>query len=183
MDRSTALLLIDVQAGLDDPVWGRRNNPGAESVMAALLGAWRRAGWPVFHVQHLSQRPDSPLRPDRPGVALKAEVAPAAGEPVIRKRVNGAFTGTDLEARLREAGVRRLVVGGLTTDHCVSTTVRSAANLGFEVVLVADATATFDRTGPDGRYWRAEDLHAAELACLHREFATVRTAVEVLADV
>lgn len=180
MDHATALLLIDVQVGLDDPCWGSRNNPGAEALLAQLLDLWRRHGWPIFHVQHLSQRATSPLHPGRPGVELKPEVRPRPHEPVIQKRVNAAFIGTDLEARLRAAGIRRLVVGGLTTDHCVSTSVRMAANLGFETIILADATATFSRTGPDGRAWSAQDLHDAELASLHGEFATVRTAAELL---
>ncbi|MEO8634701.1 MAG: cysteine hydrolase family protein [Gemmatimonadales bacterium] len=180
MDHATALLLIDVQVGLDDPRWGSRNNPDAEVVLAQLLERWRRHGWPVIHVQHLSQEPDSPLRPGQPGVDLKPVVRPRPSEPVIQKQVNCAFIGTDLEARLRAAGIRRLVVGGLTTDHCVSTTVRMAANLGFDTIVVADATATFSRTGADGREWTARDMHDAALASLHGEFATVRTAAELL---
>ena len=180
MDHETALLLIDVQVGLDDPRLGSRNNLKAEALLAQLLERWRRNGWPIFHVQHLSQEPTSPLRPGQPGVELKPEVRPQPHEPVVQKRVNSAFIGTDLEARLRAAGIRRLVVGGLTTDHCVSTTVRMAANLGFETVVLADATATFARTGHDGRVWTARDLHEAALASLHGEFATVRTAAELL---
>ena len=180
MDQTTALLLIDVQVGLDDPVWGSRNNPEAEALLAQLLERWRRGGWPIFHVQHLSQRATSPLRPGQPGVELKPAVRPQPGEPVVQKRVNGAFIGTDLEARLRAGGILRLVVGGLTTDHCVSTTVRMAANLGFETIVLSDATATFGRTGPDGRKWSAQEMHDAALASLHGEFATVRSAAELL---
>jgi nicotinamidase-related amidase len=180
MDHATALLLIDVQVGLDDLRWGGRNNPDAEALLARLLELWRRHAWPVFHVQHLSQDPNSPLRPGQPGVELKPAVRPQPHEPVIHKRVNSAFIGTDLEARLRAAGIRRLVVGGLTTDHCVSSTVRMAANLGFETIVLADATATFSRTGPDGRVWTAQEMHNTALASLHGEFATVHTARELL---
>ena len=176
-----ALLLIDVQQGLDDPKWGRRNNPQAEARIAALLAGWREAGWPVIHVQHMSQVPDSPLRPELPGNAIKPEAMPTSGEPVFQKTVNSAFIGTTLEDHLRREGIGALVVAGLTTDHCVSTTVRMAGNLGFEVVLVGDATATFERTGPDGEHYDAEQMHRLALASLHGEFAEVRTADEVLA--
>jgi nicotinamidase-related amidase len=175
-----ALLLIDVQQGLDDPRWGARNNPDAERRIADLLAAWRAAGRPVIHVQHLSLEPRSPLREDVPGHAFKAEARPVAGEPVFRKHVNSAFIGTDLEAYLRAHGIESLVVAGITTDHCVSTTVRMAGNLGFTVTVVEDATATFERLGPDGAHYSADIMHRAALASLHGEFATVRSAQEIL---
>ena len=177
-----ALLLIDVQQGLDEPRWGARNNPDAERRIAELLAAWREAGRAVIHVQHLSLEPTSPLRGDRPGHAFKPEATPREGEPIFRKHVNSAFIGTGLEAHLRERGIRSLVMAGITTDHCVSTTARMAANLGFEVTVVSDATATFERRGPDGAHYDAELMHGAALASLHGEFARVRTAREVLDD-
>lgn len=172
MDRA-ALLLIDVQQGFDDPRWGPRNNPDAERNIARLLQRWRSAGRPVVHVQHLSVDPDSPLRPDRSGCAFRPETTPLPGETVVRKSVNSAFIGTDLEPRLRRMGVETVVIAGLTTDHCVSTTTRMAGNLGFRTFVVADATATFDRVGPDGRHYAAEEIHRVSLASLHGEFATV----------
>ena len=177
-----ALLVIDVQQGLDDPRWGERNNPDAERRMAALLAAWRAAKWPVIHVQHMSQHPESPLRAELPGNALKPEVLPRDGEPLFQKTVNSALIGTELEAHLRRRGIEQLVIVGLTTDHCVSTTVRMAGNLGFDVVVVDDATATFERTGPDGTQYSAEQMHRVALASLHGEFARVRSSRDVLAE-
>jgi nicotinamidase-related amidase len=175
-----ALLLIDVQQGLDDPRWGARNNPNAERQIGALLAAWRQAKWPVIHVQHMSQEPGSPLRADAPGNAFKPEAVPHDGEPVFQKTVNSAFIGTTLEAHLRREGIHALVIVGITTDHCVSTTSRMAGNLGFDVVVVEDATATFERTGPDGVQYSAEQMHRVALASLHGEFAQVQSAHDVL---
>jgi nicotinamidase-related amidase len=168
-----ALIIVDVQKGLDEPYWGLRNNPQAEANMAQLLAAWRRGGRPIYHIQHQSTNPQSPLRPGYAGNEIKDEVRPAAGEPVLRKQVNSAFIGTDLEARLREAHQGSVILVGLTTDHCVSSTARMAANLGFQTWVVSDATATFDRTSPTGRYYTAEEMHETALTSLHGEFATV----------
>jgi len=179
---STALLVVDVQQGLDDPRLGARNNPQAEQRIADLLATWRATGRPVIHVQHLSLEPHSTLREDAPGHAFKAEALPLSGEPVFRKHVNSAFIGTELEAYLRSHGIGALVVAGLTTDHCISTTVRVAGNLGFSVTVAEDATATFERRGPDGARYDADLIHRVELASLHGEFATVRSTRDILAD-
>ena len=182
IDSRTALLLIDIQRGMDSPSLGMRNNPDAERTAAALLAAWRSAGAPLVHVQHLSVRPDSVFRPGQQGVELKDEVQPAPGEPLFQKRANCAFIGTTLEAHLRERGISHLVVAGMMTDHCVSATTRVAADLGFDVTVVSDATATFERTGPDGRHYSADQIHNVELASLHQEFAAIRTTREVLSE-
>jgi nicotinamidase-related amidase len=176
------LLLIDLQQGFDEPYWGRRNNPVLEAHASQLLRAWRAAGRPVVHVRHMSTDPSSPLRPGGPGNAFKTATAPAPGEPVVEKRVNSAFIGTTLEADLRRAGCGALTIVGLTTNHCVSTTARMAGNLGFATCVVSDATATFDRVGPDGVRHRAEQIHAIALSDLHGEFATVLDTAAVIAS-
>jgi len=102
----------------------------------------------------------------------------------VQKSVNSAFIGTTLESDLRASGYRTLVLTGMQTNLCVSTTARMAGNLGFDTVVVSDATATFDNTGPDGRLFPAQLLHDVALADLHGEFATVldtRTVLDRLA--
>jgi len=164
---------VDVQKGFDDPAWGRRNNPQAERNMARLLEVWRATGRPVVHFQHHSTRADSPLSPTSPGSAIKEIVRPAPGERVFAKSAHSCFIGTGLEEWLRERGYRTLVIIGLTTPHCVSTTARMASDLGYHPYVVADATAAFETTGPDGTRHAAEEVHSLSLAALHEEFATV----------
>ena len=174
-----ALLLIDIQKGFDDPSWGQRNNPDAEQNAASLLALWRNNAWPVIHVQHLSLEPGSPLAAGLPGVEVRDETKPIAGEKQVQKNVNSAFIGTGLEEYLKSNGIERLVIVGLTTDHCVSTTTRMAGNLGFSVTLVSDATATFDRKGHDGVQHSANDIHEIHLASLNGEFCEVKSTADV----
>ena len=182
LSSTAALLVIDVQKGFDDPCWGTRNNPDAERRIANMLETWRATGRPVIHVQHLSLEPRSPLREDASGHAFKAEGLPMAGERIFRKHVNSAFIGTGLEAHLRASGIKALVVVGMTTDHCVSTTTRMAGNLGFAVTVVEDATATFERRGHDGTLYSADLMHHIALASLHGEFATIQNSQDILAS-
>ncbi len=172
---NAALLIIDVQQGFDDPKWGRRNNPNAETNISRLISLWRRERRPVIHIQHCSVEPESPLRPELPGFEFKPEVKPIEGETVYKKTVNSALIGTELESYLRDNGIEHIVIVGLTTDHCVSTTTRMAGNLGFKALLVSDATATFDRKGPDGKESTAEDIHAIHIASLNGEFCNIIT--------
>lgn len=167
----SALLVVDVQVGFDEPIWGPRNNPHAEENIAALLAAWRSSGGRILHVHHESQSPSGQFQRNTAGQLPKPEAQPAEGEKIYRKSVNSAFIGTCLEADLREACIDSLVVVGLTTNHCVSTTVRMASNLGFDVFVVTDATAAFDRAALDGTTRLANDVHTAALSDLQGEFA------------
>ena len=102
------------------------------------------------------------------------------GEPdlLVSKSVNSAFYGEpDLDAWLRSRAIARIALCGITTDHCVETTARMGANLGYDVLFALDATHTFDRTGPDGTVMTADELARATATSLHEEFAAiVRTA-------
>ncbi|MFT3914005.1 MAG: cysteine hydrolase family protein [Anaeromyxobacteraceae bacterium] len=178
--KDAVLLLVDLQRGFEEPAWGRRCNPTMEAHAALLLEAWRGMRRPVVHARHMSTLAGSPLHPSRPGNAFMPATAPLPGEPVVEKRVNSCFIGTSLEADLRRMGCDTLVVVGLTTNHCVSTTARMAGNLGFDTFVVSDATATFDRRGPDGVVHPAEQIQAIALSDLHGEFATVIDAATAL---
>ena len=179
-DADTALLIVDAQVGVDDlAYWGgataRRNNPDAEEHLHCLLGQWRAAGRPVAFSLHDSWERHSPLKRSLPTGASKPGLEPQGGEIVVVKHVNGAFFGTDLDLRLRRAGVRRLAVGGFFTNFCVETTVRTAGNIGFDTYLCHDACATTNRTGPDGADHDPEVVHQLAVASMHGEFCTAVT--------
>jgi nicotinamidase-related amidase len=172
-----ALILVDIQKGFDDiDYWGgQRNNPDAEINAAKLLKHWRDNKLPVFHIQHCSSNPNSLLYDSKEGNAFKEIVFPNDDEPVIKKNVNSAFIGTNLKEQLDNAKISTLVIIGLTTDHCISTTTRMAGNFGYNTFLVSDATATFNKKGIDGQHFSAELIHETALASLNEEFATVVT--------
>ena len=177
---NTALLVIDVQKGLDDPKLGKRNNPQAESNIALLLAEWRKQKRPIIHIQHNSVEPHSTLRPELPGNAIKEEALPLPGETHFTKTVNSAFIGTGLETYLHQNNISSLVVVGLTTDHCVSTSARMASDLGFDVTLIADATAAHERIAYDGIHYSAEQIHQLSLVALDGEFCVIRSTQELL---
>ncbi|CAI7578081.1 unnamed protein product [Penicillium bialowiezense] len=215
----TALILIDNQWGFKNPSttahWGgTRSNPQYEANIQALLSAFRAARsasatpLEVIHVFHSSVSPGSPFHPSHPEGGIRplefATPASDGSEPVFWKTVNSSFIGTGLEAHVRGKGFRQLIIAGLTTDHCVSTTTRMAANLGVvdyypdgpvrlradgthenelnvengRIVLVDDATATFSKAGID-----PEIIHRVSIASLDGEFAdalTTHTVVDAL---
>ncbi|OEK01705.1 isochorismatase [Roseivirga sp. 4D4] len=173
--KKPALILIDLQKGWEKTEhWGgNRNNPYAEKVAKELLDIWREKDLPVFHIIHSSTDPNSELHESKPGFQMLNEFQPIDGEPLIIKHVNSGFIGTDLKERLDTQDIDKLVIAGLTTNHCVSTTTRMAGNFGFEVYLVSDASATFDRKGLNGEVFEAELIHQTALASLNEEFATV----------
>lgn len=183
MTATIALIPIDVQRGFDYPPWGRRNNPHMEDNGRRLLAAWRERGWPLLHVRHDSVQAGSTLRRDHPGNAFRDGFEPRADEAVVSKSVNSAFIGTDLDLRLRRLGVDTVAVFGVSTDMCVSTTVRMASNLGYRVIVVGDACFCFDLDDGASGTIAAEAISAAHLATLRAEFAQVMDTAELLAHI
>jgi len=183
--RESALLLIDVQVGVDVlSHWGgptgRRNNPNAEANMLQLLAAWRKSKLQVAFTRHDSREAKSPLKFSLPTGAQKPGFEISPGEIVVKKDVNSGFIGTSLEVQLRRAGISRLVIVGFFTNFCVETTTRMAGNLGFDTYLVDDCCSTSNRVGPDGIDRDPELVHAMTVANLHGEFCTAVSCVDAL---
>ncbi|MGP4082352.1 cysteine hydrolase family protein [Pseudalkalibacillus sp. R45] len=180
IEQNTPLIVIDVQQAFQHPNWGNRNNPEAEKNIAALIDDWRMNSRPVFFVQHISDNPESLFYEEGEGVDFKEDCRPVNGEVIIRKTVNSAFIGTDLQQRVTELHCKNVVIVGLTTNHCVETTTRMAGNFGMNPILVEDACATFDRRGPDGKIYLAEDIHQMTIVNLNEEFAEIMATAQLL---
>jgi nicotinamidase-related amidase len=183
----TGLLLIDVQKGVNEfEHWGggktgRRNNPDAEKHMQSVLTAWRAADLPVFWTRHDSREAASPLKFSLPTGAQIDGFDPAPEDVVIEKDVNSAFVGTDMELRMRQRGVSRLVVMGFFTNFCVETSVRMSGNMGYDTYLVQDACATCNRIGPDGTDYDPQVLHDISVSNMNGEFCTAILATDAVA--
>ena len=170
---TTVLLCIDMQCAFDAPPWPRRWNENLDRNGLRLLAAWRQAGFPIVHVRHDSIEPLSTLRPGLPGHRFRDGFTPMGGEPLVAKSVNSVFIGTDLDLRLRRLGAQHIVVFGISTDMCVSTTIRTGANLGWAITLVADACDCFDLPDGHGGTIPAATVHAVHVATLAYEFCRV----------
>jgi nicotinamidase-related amidase len=178
---NAALLIIDMQQGMNQPKLGRRNNLDAEVQMQRLLNAWRQSDRPVVHIRHMSRSPDSVFWPGQPGCEFQPALQPLAHEHVVEKNIPDAFVASGLERWLHAREIRQLVIVGVITNNSVEATARSGGNLGFAVTVVSDACYTFDQTDLSGRPWPAEDVHALSLSNLAMDYARVVETDEILA--
>lgn len=177
---ATALLVIDVQAGFDDSMWGPRNNPSCEDNVAVLIAAWRAADRPVVFVRHDSVTPGSPLLPGQPGNDRKPFID---GKPdlLVTKNVNSAFFGDpDLHGWLQDRGMTGVAITGIQTNYCCETTARMAGNLGYDTLFVLDATHTFDLPAHGGGTIIADELARVTATNLQGEFADVVMTADLL---
>ena len=176
-DETTALLLVDVQKGVNEVKYyggpsGKRNNHSAEENMRCLLTEWRRFGKRVAFTRHNSREINSPLKLELETGNQIEGLEINGPDIVVEKDVNSGFIGTSLELELRRSGINRLVVMGFYTNYCIETTVRMAGNLGFDTYLVHDACAAVNTLGHDGEYYEPDLVHNMSIASLHGEFCT-----------
>jgi nicotinamidase-related amidase len=183
MNDRVALVVVDVQQGFDDPVWGPRNNPACEENVATLIEAWRAKGQPIVYVRHDSSESESPFTPGQRGNEFQ-EILSAEPDLLVVKSVNSAFHGDpDLARWLRAEGIERIAVCGIQTNMCCETTARVAANLDFEMTFVLDATHTYDLPAYDGGGTiSAEELSRVTASNLDPEFGRVVDTREAVAS-
>ena len=174
------LVIIDIQndyfAGGAYPLVGPDE---AATKAGEVLSRFRAAGLPVVHVQHVWDSPDAAFfAPGTDGVEIHALVAPTEAETVVTKANPNSFLDTDLDAVLARLGVDHLVVAGMQTNLCIDATVRAASDLGHTVTVVGDACAAPDLEH-GGRSVAAADVHAAFLAALDGNYASVVDAADL----
>lgn len=177
---NAALLIIDMQQGIQHPKLGRRNNPQAEGQMLALLQAWRDTQRPVINIRHFSLEPESVFWPEQSGVEYQSAFLPLDGERELRKQVPDAFCNSPLAQWLKDDSITQVVIVGVVTNNSVESTARAGGNLGFEVIVPHDGCFTFDTPDFFGTPRSAEDVHAMSLGNLHGEYATVVGSEEIL---
>ncbi len=170
MNNNTALLVIDIQDSfkIDPKRWASRSNPRFEENVTELIRTFREASLPVIWVLHNDSDPG--FRPGDPEVRLMDFLDRRDSEPLLVKNTRNAFTSTDLQARLDALGIRKVVVSGISTEQCCETTTRVAADLGYDVDFVTEATATF----PIGALSTDAIIERTE-AVLDKRFARVTT--------
>jgi nicotinamidase-related amidase len=178
----SALLVIDVQDSFKaQPKWERRNNRSFEKNVARLIDLYREHGRPVIYFLHSDEDPG--FEKDNPNYKLMDFLSPRQSEPVVHKNTRNAFTSTGLAEILLEKGVRRVVITGIQMEQCCETSARVAADLGYAVDFVTEATLTFPIPNYDkpGEELDVEAIRERTEYALRRRFARLVT-VDDLAE-
>lgn len=171
-DRSI-LIIINVQNGLLDATQEGRNNSEAEKNISQLLSFWRSKNREVIHVKHVSDNPSSSFFRNSLGCDFIESLAPQNHERIVEKTKSSAFSGTDLESLLSKEDGVNIVLAGFTANECIDATARDASALGFESLVVGDATAMFDVRDTNGKLLKAERVHRLTLANINALYAKV----------
>ena len=177
----TALLVIDIQKDYFPGGKYPLVNP-LEAAQKAymILQCFREHGGNHVHIQHISQEPDATffISGER-GTDIHDSAAHFEGEPIVYKDEPNAFLNTNLLELLKSWEVERVVITGMMTHMCVDATARAASDLGFQVIIAADACATRDLTYGDTTI-PADLVHKAFLAAL-KSYGRVMKSEEILA--
>lgn len=176
----TALLVIDFQ---NEYFNGRMPIPDGRQALTnakRLISHADAAGIAVYHVQHVTPA-DSPIFAENSATsAFHADLQPAAHHSVVQKSSVSVFPTTDIDERLKKAGIDTLVVTGLMTHACVAGAARDAVPLGYNVMVASDACATRDLDSGDGKTVPHDELHRAALASIDDTFGDILTTDQIL---
>lgn len=172
----SALLVIDVQDSFKvGPRWERRNNKEFETNVGRLVELYRQHGLPVIYFLHTDDDPG--FERGGPHYKLMDFLSPLSSEPVLHKDTRNVFTSTGLSALLLEKGIRRVAIAGIQMEQCCETSARVAADLGYAVDFVSEATMTFPIPNHDkpGEELGVDAIRERTEYALRRRFATIAT--------
>ncbi len=175
-----ALIIIDMQN--DYFVGGKMALVGIDKAMKntmKLIEDAQEKGYEVFFIQHISTREGATFfLPNSDGVKLHTRFDVSVGT-VIQKHYPNSFRETSLEAKLKEKGIKDLIICGAMSHKCVDTTVRAAFDLGYNIELVSDACATKDLVFQNETI-KAKDVHSAFMTSLNGLFCKVKFTREII---
>ncbi len=141
-----------------------------------LLAKFRDKTLPIFHVQHLSNRPGATFFvPETDGVKINEFVSPLPAEIVVQKHYPNSFRETTLLEHIRNEDIGNLTICGAMSHMCIDATTRASFDLGFDCTVIEDACATRNLEH-NGRIIEAQNVHAAFMAALSAVYATVVSA-------
>jgi len=159
---NAVLIIIDAQREYVDGALPLVGVDAAINEIAQLLNRARKSGTPVIHIVHKGK--GALFNPDGRYFEIVAPLRPLTGETVIEKMRVSAFADTRLEDAIKHTGRKNLIIVGFMTHNCVSSTARTARDLGYVPTIVAAATATRDLPDGKGGIVPASTLQAASLA-------------------
>lgn len=168
----TALIMIDCQNTYREGVMALDGVDAALAEAEALLARARNLGSPIIHIRH-DAGVGSPYDISAENGQIMSSVAPVDGEPVVDKNYPSSFEKTNLDELLKDRRVTKLTLAGFMTHMCVNSTARAGFNNGYDVTVVASATATRSLPDPRGGDIASEAVHANALAAMGDLFAHV----------
>mgnify|MGYP001329185076 CR=1 FL=1 len=152
-------------------------------ICGKILKFWRSKKLPLIHVRHSSIFLDSKLHESKKGFEFNDYVTPLENEIILTKNVNSAFIGTNLKSIIDEQNISKVVIIGMTTNHCISSTVRMSSNYGYETYLVSDSTACFNTVGMNGKIIDCDDIYKISIANLNSEFAQIISSEDLFRNI
>ncbi|MFJ2282213.1 cysteine hydrolase family protein [Pseudomonas sp. NPDC087803] len=135
---------------------------------------------PVYHVQHIAPAGSAVFAIDGETVKFHKDMQPRPQDVVLQKSTVSVFASTDLDQRLKQAGIQTLIISGLMTHACVAGAARDAAPLGYNVIVASDASATRAITRANGVSIDKDSLHQAALAEVEDTFGDVLSTAQIV---
>jgi len=175
VSKDIALVVVDVQNVMfETPGYDLYRKDEVLAVIKDLIRTARAAGAPVVYVQHTTEGIGSEFEKDGHGWQVHQAIAPEPGDTTSLKYSYDAFLNTELDAKLKALGAKRLVFCGLQTEVCMDTTIRSALAHGYTSFLAADGHSSYDKPMA-----KAETIVSLFNDVLNRRFCTVLPGTEI----